>query len=141
MLVYRLHKEAFLPTRQHDGDAGYDIMALQEGMVEAGKWKLVSTGIAISVPNNMYTKIYSRSGLALKNGIDVAAGVIDSTYRGEVKVLLRNTSTQPFIYQRGDRIAQLVVHVIDTSPVSEVSSIDELGFTDRGNDGFGSTGN
>jgi dUTP pyrophosphatase len=97
----------------------------------------VSTGISISIPTNTYFRIAPRSGLAYKNGIDVLAGVIDSDYRGEVKVLLINLSKDVFSIARGDRIAQGILEHIT---IAEVVETDTLIDTDRGAGGFGSTG-
>lgn len=97
---------------------------------------LVSTGISVAIPHDCYGRVASRSGLAMK-GIEVGAGVIDSDYRGEVKVLLRNLGGFPFEVKHGDRIAQLIIENIITPDVTEVKDLDQ---TVRGSGGFGSTG-
>lgn len=136
--VKRLHPDAQLPTRAHDLDAGFDIHALETTSVRPGETKAVRTGIAIGVPAGQVGDVRSRSGLAAKN-ITVAnsPGTVDAGYTGEVKVLLRNTGARTYTAHPGDRIAQLVLTYTNTAPLIEV---DELGDSDRGEGGFGSTG-
>lgn len=98
---------------------------------------LVSTGIAVKISEGYYGRVASRSGLAVKSHLEVGAGVIDSDYRGEVKVLLRNLGSQPFEVKKGDRIAQLILEKIITPDPLEVKDLDD---TARGEGGFGSTG-
>jgi dUTP pyrophosphatase len=152
--VKRLSETAKIPKRGSQHAAGYDLYAdentfvpamqcemtyvngLQQYKVYAGS-KLVSTNIAISIPHGYYARGASRSGLAVKNSIEVGAGVIDSDYRGEVKVLLRNHGASSFEIKQGDRIAQLIIEKIITPDPMEV---EELSDTLRGAGGFGSTG-
>ena len=158
--VKRLTATATAPKRGSSQAAGYDLYADQSGtvpdcsylekivgidcnnnavvrkIVTTGSY-LVSTGIAVKIPIGYYGRVASRSGLAVKNTIEVGAGVIDSDYRGEVKVLLRNLGSQPFEFKSGDRIAQLIIEKIETPEVEEVTDLD---VTDRGDGGFGSTG-
>jgi len=138
--VRLLTKTASLPRMATPGSAGYDLSVDEDGVIPPGERALVSTGTVIAVPEGTYGRIAPRSGLALRNGISVGAGVIDSDYRGEVKVLLFNhdPSTQ-FIYQKGDRIAQLVLEKIETPPVIAVQDLSD-NTTSRGSAGFGSTG-
>jgi dUTP pyrophosphatase len=98
---------------------------------------LVSTGLAVKIPEGYYGRVASRSGLAVKSCLEVGAGVIDSDYRGEVKVLVRNLGGKPFQLNHGDRIAQLIIEKITTPDIEEV---DDLDVTERGAAGFGSTG-
>ena len=158
--VKRLTETAVLPKRGSSQAAGYDLYADQAGTVPECQYLeqfagrdcnnngiikrtvttgsyLVSTGIAVKIPIGYYGRVASRSGLAVKNGLEVGAGVIDSDYRGEVKVLLRNLGSQPFEFKSGDRIAQLIIEKIETPDVEEVTDLD---VTDRGAGGFGSTG-
>jgi dUTP pyrophosphatase len=97
----------------------------------------VDLGLAVAVPIGTYGRIAPRSGISLKNGIDVGAGVVDAGYRDGVKVLLFNHSDSDFVVSVGDRIAQLILECIMTP---EVKVVDELDDTDRGANGFGSTG-
>ena len=99
---------------------------------------LVSTGIRVAIPPSYYGRLAPRSGLALKHGIDVGAGVIDADYRGDVKVLLFNFGTEAFQVRKGDRIAQLIVEKI--SPDETMTVVDALDDTVRDASGFGSTG-
>ena len=97
----------------------------------------VGTGLVVSLPPGTYARIAPRSGLAIRNFIDVWAGVVDSDYRGEIKVILFNHSAEDFAVQAGDRIAQLILEKIETPQVKKVAALDD---TDRGAGGFGSTG-
>ena len=137
LFIKRLHANAIIPKRGSVDAAGYDFCSVAEVIVPAWDKALVSTGWAVAIPNGHYGRIASRSGLAVKNNIEVGAGVIDSDYRGEVKVVLRNHSDIPFIVNTGDRIAQMVIEVISTPEVMEV---DDLSITVRAGGGFGSTG-
>ena len=135
--IKKLHEDARIPSRNSSGDAGYDLYTINHDVIMAGERKLVSTGISIGIPRNYYGRVAPRSGLALRNGIDVMAGVIDAGYRGEVGVLLVNFGDKNFAFRRGDRIAQLIIekcHEVDWREV------DELNGTARGDDGFGSSG-
>ena len=125
------------PTRAHETDAGYDLYSNEEVMIAAQEKVLVSTGVKMAIPSGYFGKIFSRSGLAVKSDLEVGAGVIDSGYRGEVKVLLRNHSGIPKIIKRGEKIAQIVFLPYVTFNMSFVSSLNE---SDRGEAGFESTG-
>lgn len=138
MNVLLLDEHAKIPSRGSSEAAGYDISALCDGYVDAGGRCLVRTGIAIEVPAGTYGRLAPRSGLAVKHGIHVGAGVIDRDYRGEVRVLLCNLGTERFEFKRGDRIAQLVLEKITTPIVNVVERFDAD--TERGTGGFGSTG-
>ena len=130
-----------------DGDAGYDICAAEESYIWGWDWKknksnvrvLVSTGLHVQIPEGCVGILKDRSGLAMK-GISVHAGVIDSSYTGEIKVVLQNNHYGGYRIHPGDRIAQMVIVPYLSIETDEVDSIDELGETERGDDGFGSTG-
>lgn len=124
------------PIRASEKAAGYDLHSAIKTVIAPKSRFLVDTGIAIAINNDTYARIAPRSGLAVK-GIDVGAGVIDSDYRGAVKVLLINTTENEFKVEIGDRIAQLIITRIET-PIVEV--VDDLDATVRGEGGFGSTG-
>lgn len=124
-------------TKKHALDAGLDIAANKTGVIKARNSKLVSTGLHIEVPFGHVGLIWSRSGLAVKHGVEVGAGCIDSGFTGEIIVLLYNHSEQEFKYNKGDRIAQLLTIPINLNYYEEV---DKLNKTDRGFKGFGSTG-
>ncbi|GAQ92886.1 dUTPase [Klebsormidium nitens] len=137
LLVKRLVPEATLPKCASPGDAGYDLSAAADQSIASGSWGLVRTGISIAVPEGTYGRVAPRSGLAIKNGIVVGAGVVDRSYRGEVGVVLFNHGPGTFQVRKGDRIAQLILEKIASPPVVEVES---LSVTHRGAGGFGSTG-
>ena len=135
--VKKLVSHAVIPKRATEGSAGLDISASEDFVIPAHKWNAVPTGIAISVPRDCYARLAPRSGLAYKKGIDVGAGVIDSDYSGEIKVILFNHGDEDFIIHRGDRIAQIIFEKIF---INELVEVEELNFTKRGDGGFGSTG-
>ena len=137
MEVLRLSTHAKIPTRGSAGAAGYDLSSTESVCVYPGKRVLISTGIAVKLPQGVYGRVAPRSGLAVKNGIQVGAGVIDADYRGEVKVLLFNHGDMQFNVNVGDRIAQLICEKYEAPEVTLVTSLDE---TNRGEGGFGSTG-
>ena len=132
---------AIIPTKGSKGAAGFDLSADlglgQEIVLYPGRRLLISTGIAVATPPNTYFRIAPRSGLANKFGADVLAGVVDEDYRGVVGVILLNTGDEKIIIKHGDRIAQGIVELVVPCEVEEV---DELPPTDRGSNGFGSTG-
>lgn len=134
--IKRLNPRATIPKRAHINDAGLDITAVKNILIYPNETSAVETGLSIAVPNGYYGRIAPRSGLAIKNGIHVFAGVIDSNYRGECNVILFNSSNKIFIINIGDKIAQLIIEKIGFPDVVEVDELDE---TDRGVNGFGST--
>jgi dUTP diphosphatase len=138
--VARVRDGAKLPQRAHEGDAGLDLFATSEATVGPGERATVPTGIAVEIPEGYAGLVLPRSGLATRHGIALvnAPGLIDSGYRGEVRVLLLNTDrTESFTIAPGDRVAQLLV-----VPFAEVEPVvvSELALTVRGEGGFGSTG-
>jgi len=135
--VFRCHEDAILPKRAEEGSAGYDVCCLEDFTLNSDKPYMVPTGLIAQVPQEYYIRIAPRSGLALKD-IDVLAGVVDSSYRDEIKVVLRNHGA-PFAFKKGDRIAQFIIQPIVTPPVTEVFNSSDLCETDR-KGGFGSTG-
>ncbi len=128
-----------LPEYETEGSAGMDIRAAEDSMIGPGERGLVGTGFAFAIPIGYEVQVRPRSGLALKKGISVlnTPGTIDSDYRGEIKVILINHSSDDFAIERGDRIAQIVIAPVQRATMTEVS---ELGDTKRGSGGFGSTG-
>jgi len=129
------------PCRAEAGSVGYDIRAdlAAEGslIIPPGERAIVSTGIAVAIPPGCYGRIAPRSGLAALLGLDVLAGVVDPSYRGEVRVVLLNTGRSAVRIPHGDRIAQLILERCETPAVELVADLDE---TERGAGGFGSTG-
>jgi dUTP pyrophosphatase len=138
--VRLLSEQARVPTRAHEGDAGLDLRAAEGTTIGPGKRASVGTGVAIEIPSGYAGLVVPRSGIAAKYGISLvnAPGLIDSGYRGEIRVLLLNTDReQPFAIDPGDRIAQLVVTpVVAAEPVEALA----LSLSARGDGGFGSTG-
>jgi|SRR5687768_17565696 len=137
LYVKALAQGAVVPTRSNPTDAGLDLYAATDKIIRPSQRELISTKIAISIPDGHVGLIKPRSGLAMKHGIDVMAGVIDSSYRGEVMVLLVNLGYATFFISPGDRIAQLLIQKVEFMPIMLV---DELDDTDRGSGGFGSSG-
>ena len=126
-----------VPQYAHDGDAGADLTASEKTVIAARDRLLVSTGIRLEIPEGHVGLIWPRSGLAVKKGIDCGAGVIDSHYRGEIKVLLFNHSDSEFQIEPGDRIAQILIQKIERV---QFIPVNELSDTSRNEGGFGSTG-
>lgn len=131
----------FKPTRGSVDSAGWDLYA-SEDVPRIGTRVVVSTDVYVAIPRGFYGRIAPRSGLAVRNGINVLAGVVDCDYRGEVKVVLHNIDghAAKFQIKRGDRIAQLIVTKYNDGDMEVVESVDQLGNTNRGDGGFGSTG-
>jgi dUTP pyrophosphatase len=138
--VQRLDERARLPSRAHPDDAGLDLYALEGAILAPAARAEIHTGIAIEIPAGHAGLVLPRSGLAARHGIALvnAPGLIDSGYRGELRVLLLNTDTDHnFQLAAGDRVAQLVVITVAPVTVSEVSRLSESA---RGGRGFGSSG-
>jgi dUTP pyrophosphatase len=136
----RLSDVARAPERAHEADAGYDLRAAEPASLAPGGRASVGTGIAVAIPAGHAGLVLPRSGLAARHGIALvnAPGLIDSGYRGELRVLLLNTDReQAFEVEIGDRIAQLVIVAYAAPEPAEVAALDESA---RGADGFGSTG-
>jgi dUTP diphosphatase len=135
----RLHAEAMLPTRAYEGDAGLDLSACEHVELGPGERAMVSTGLSVAIPSGYAGFVQPRSGLAARHGISVlnSPGLIDSGYRGELKVVLLNTDrNEPFVVEPGMRIAQLVIVPVSLSEPREVT---ELPDSQRGEQGFGSS--
>lgn len=139
--VSKLVPHAILPARATDGAAGYDLYSADSYVILPGHRVVVSTGIALQLPLGTYGRIAPRSGLAVKHGLNILAGVVDPDYTGEVKVVLHNTDErQPFIIRPGYRIAQLILENFTIVHVNEVPTECTDINTARGAAGFGSTG-
>lgn len=139
--VKKLNNTAIMPTRGHEGDAGFDLYAcLDEPItIGAGKTVKVPTGLSIAIPDGYFGAVFARSGLATKQGLRPAncVGVCDAPYRGEYIVALHNDSDEDRVVNPKDRIAQLIIMPFLTAQFNLVSELDE---TERGAGGFGSTG-
>ena len=128
-----------LPAYATSGAAGMDVVSAEDVTLAPGARHAVATGLAMAIPQGYEIQVRPRSGLALKHGITVpnTPGTIDSDYRGELKVILINLGTEPFVIARGDRVAQLVLAPVVQAAWDEVIGLDA---TERGAGGFGSTG-
>jgi dUTP diphosphatase len=138
-LVQRLHPDAQMPSAAYPGDAGLDLASVHETTIPPGGRALIGTGLAVAIPAGHAGFVQPRSGLAARHGITVvnSPGLIDSGYRGELRVVLQNTDTErPFRVRVGDRIAQLVVLAVPAVAVQEVES---LPGSERAERGFGSS--
>jgi dUTP pyrophosphatase len=134
-----LHPDAIAPARTRTGDAGYDLRATERVSIPPAGRRLVGTGVAIALPEGVAGLVTPRSGLAIEHGITLlnAPGLIDPNYRGEIKVILQNCGENRYTVEIGDRVAQLLL-VPYLSP--ELRVADELDATERGANGFGSSG-
>jgi dUTP pyrophosphatase len=139
--IKKVDPEAIVPTQATKFDAGYDLYSLDYGWIRPNERRLIHTGISIAIPEGYYGRIAPRSGLAWKDGIDVLAGVIDSSYRGKIGVILYNTNggdeMNTVKIEKGQKIAQLIIEKCHEVEWELVDSLDE---TQRGAGGFGSSG-
>lgn len=138
--IKRLDPTVELPSYAYAGDAGLDLRARESVVLKPLERRLVSTGLAIAIPEGYAGFVQPRSGLALRKGLSMAntPGLIDAHYRGELKVCAVNLDSQnDIVIERGERIAQLVIQKV---PVVTLTEVDELDETDRGTGGFGSSG-
>jgi dUTP pyrophosphatase len=137
--IQRLNADAVVPQRAYTGDAGFDLASCERVELGPGERALVGTGLAVAIPEGYAGFVQPRSGLAARHGLTVvnSPGLVDSGYRGELRVVLLNTDrTEPFVVEPGMRIAQLVVLPI---PELELVEVDELPSSERGVRGFGSS--
>ena len=138
--IKRLDPTIELPSYAYAGDAGLDLRSSEDVTLEPFERRLISTGLAIAIPEGYAGFVQPRSGMALKHGLSMAntPGLIDSHYRGELKVIAINLDPrEPISIKRGDRIAQLVIQQV---PVVSLVEVEQLDKTDRGTGGFGSSG-
>ena len=150
--VKRLTKTAILPYKAHATDGGFDVFADEAVTIHNGETVAVSTGIALEIPDGYYGRLKARSGLTLNSALRVQEGTIDSSYRGEVKIIaeikgyeqeitrfgfVTSSKTNEFTIEKGAKIAQLIIQPV---PQFEIVEADELSQSDRGENGFGSTG-
>jgi len=137
--IHKLRDDAYLPARAYSGDAGLDLAACERVELGPGERALVPTGLAVAIPEGHAGFVQPRSGLAIEHGITIVntPGLVDSGYRGELRVILLNTDpTVPFVVEPGMRIAQLVIMPV---PELEFVEVDELPASERGERGFGSS--
>lgn len=134
--VQLLNDDANVPTKTHNSDAGLDLYSIEDITIPPKQRNTIKTGVSFEMPNGIAGLIWPRSGLSVKQGIDVLAGVIDSGYRGEIIVCLYNTSDIVVEIKRGDRIAQVIFQEV---PIVSLQLRKSLGSSQRGSNGFGSS--
>lgn len=139
--ITKLNPDAIIPTYAHPTDCGADVAAVAETKIEAGETKIVPTGLAVAIPAGYEIQIRPRSGLSLKSSLRVAnaPGTIDADYRGEVGIIMTNTGETAYVIDKGIKIAQMVIAPTPRIKWKEVESVEDLGSTERGAGGFGST--
>lgn len=135
--VKKVHKDAVLPRFAHPGDAGMDLFALEDTVVLPREVTKVRTGIAMQIPDGYVGLCWDKSGLSMNQGIKLLGGVIDAGYRGEVIVGLINLGKEVYTFEKGHKIAQMLIQKVAHPEIEEVA---ELSDTSRGEGGFGSTG-
>ena len=136
-IKFKLDEYAYMPTKAHAADAGFDLKARKGKLIRCMNSKVFDTGVHVEIPEGYVGYIQGRSGLNVNHGIVCPTGVIDSGYSGSIKVKLYNWSTAACHVERGDRIAQLIIQPLADCELVEV---EELSKTERGDNGFGSTG-
>jgi len=119
ILVKKLVNDAIIPKRATEGSAGYDLYSYEDGTIDSLSQQMISTKISMNIPEQHCGLIWSRSGLSARSGIETGAGVIDSDYRGEIKVILHNHSDKKFCYKKGMRIAQMLIMPVITPKLVE----------------------
>lgn len=125
------------PFYAHPGDAGIDLRAAEECVIAPDEFRMVATGIKMAIPEGYVGLVWDKSGYAAKKGLHTLAGVIDSGYRGEIKVVLKNLGTEPFEIVKDQKICQILIQPVVTANLHEVESLED---TSRSEGGFGSTG-
>ena len=135
--IFRLNKEIELPNYAKKGDAAFDLRSSEDFLLRSGEQRTIKTGIKMAIKEGYVGLIWDRSGMAHKNGIHVLAGVIDSGYRGEVGIVLKNLSGDDFEITKNMRIAQMLIQPFAEAKIEEVDNLEE---SERGDGGFGSTG-
>lgn len=140
MKIYLKNENAKIPTLGSIGSAGYDLYSTESNVILPFQSTKFNIGIHLEIPDGMYGNIKPRSGLDIKSGIGPIAGVIDSDYTGEIIVALYNKSNKEYMVSIGDRIAQIIFQKYEKMKIHQVYNLDELTTTERGENGFGSTG-
>ena len=135
--VKKLHPDAIIPNIAHPGDAGCDLFAAESVTLNPGERGQVSTGLALELPLGYVSLIWDKSGISHKEGIKTLGGVIDCGYRGEYKIGVVNLSDRPYTFEKGHKVAQLLIQKVE-SPIFE--EVNDLAESSRGDGAFGSTG-
>lgn len=138
--VQKINPEAVIPEYIHEGDSGMDVYSVNNMELKSGERKLIGTGLRFEIPIGYEIQVRPRSGLAIKKGVTVlnTPGTVDSSYRGELGVILINHSNETYSVKKGERVAQIVLSKVEKMLLEE---IEELSSTERGSGGFGHTGN
>lgn len=135
--IKRIDSEIPKPFYGHKGDAGFDLRTREKKTLLSGEKTLLPTGLILEIPEGYVGLVWDKSGLAIKEGLKTLGGVIDSTYRGEVMVGIVNLSKKKYIFEKGDKVAQMLIQKVEEVDFEEV---DEVKSSERGSKGFGSTG-
>lgn len=136
--IKKLHTDAVIPRFATQDDAGMDLFSIEDVTVEPMERKQIGTGIAMQIPEGHAGLIWDKSGLSHKFGIKTLGGVIDSGYRGEIKVGVINLGTEKYVFEKGHKVAQIIIQKKETPEIIEVAELDLN--TERGEGAFGSTG-
>ncbi|OHA79708.1 MAG: deoxyuridine 5'-triphosphate nucleotidohydrolase [Candidatus Yonathbacteria bacterium RIFCSPHIGHO2_01_FULL_44_41] len=132
-----MHPDAKLPTYAHNGDAGFDLYAIESVTIRVSERVLVSTGISMEIPDGYVGLIWDKSGLSMNHGLKNLGGVVDAGYRGEIKAGMVNLSAEDYTITVGHKVAQMLIQKVEHAEITEVA---ELSDSTRGKGGFGSTG-
>lgn len=135
--IKKINPEARIPIYAIKNDAGMELYSVENITVEPGKILACGTGVAVAIPVGYVGLIWDKSGVAFNGGIKTMGGVIDSSYRGEIKIILTNLSNKAYIINKGDKVAQMLIQKVEVSEIEEVQELDD---TERGEGRFGSTG-
>lgn len=135
--IKKIHPDARLPSYAHPSDAGMDLFSCETILINPNERQTISTGIAIAIPPGYVGLIWDKSGIAHTHGLKTMGGVIDSGYRGELKIVIHNLSTTTYVVEKGSKIAQMLIQPVAQKTMVEVEELDD---TSRGEKGFGSTG-
>jgi len=129
--------EAVLPKYAHSFDAGMDIFALENVTINPGQSVGIKTGLSFEVPEGYVGLVWDKSGLSIKHGLKILGGVLDSGYRGELIVGMINLGKEPYVFEKGHKLTQLLIQPI---VITEIKEVEDLSETERGQGGLGSTG-
>ena len=135
--VKKLNKDAKLPSYAHDGDAGLDLFAGEEVIVNPGEIARIRSGIAMEIPKGFVGFCWDKSGLSMKNGIKVLGGVMDSGFRGEIIMGVINLGKEKYVFEKGHKVMQMIIQKYEKVIVDEIQKLSD---THRGEKGFGSSG-
>jgi len=133
----KIYPDAELPKMMREGDAALDLYSQNDYTLKPGERTVVGTGVAMAIPTGYWGNVRDRGGLPFKHGIHTMGGVVDSNYRGEIKVIVINLGQEEYTIKKGDRVCQMIIHQHE---IVEFEEVDELDETNRGKDGFASSG-